>query len=60
MERGIMKFYQQNWFIWIMLFVFFPVGLFLLWQHSDYTNKTKWIITGLILLSVVWWMKTTA
>jgi len=55
-----MKFYQQNWFIWIMLFVFFPVGLFLLWQHSDYTNKTKWIITGLILLSVVWWMKTTA
>lgn len=55
-----MKFYQQNWFIWIMLFVFFPVGLFLLWQHSDYTSKTKWIITGLILLSVVWWMKTTA
>lgn len=51
-----MKFYQQNWFMWIMLFLFFPVGLFLLWTQSDYTKRSKIVITGLILVSVVWWM----
>lgn len=56
MEECNLKFYQQSWFIWIMLFLFFPVGLFLLWQYADYTTKSKGIITALILASVIWWV----
>jgi hypothetical protein len=43
------KFYQKTWFIWLMLIFLFPVGLFLLFKYSDYSMKTKGIITVVIL-----------
>ncbi len=45
----MMKFYEKTWFMWLMLVFFFPVGLFLLWKYSAYSNKAKGIITCLII-----------
>lgn len=48
------KFYQKIWFMWLMLFLFFPVGIFLLYKYSDYSKKTKAIIACLsVLLCIV-------
>ena len=41
-----MKFYEKDWFIVLMLIVFFPVGLFLMWKYS------KWHKTAKIIISV--------
>lgn len=43
-----MKFYQKNWFIILMLIIFFPVGLLLMWKFASWNKMTKWIITSLI------------
>ena len=31
------SFYEKVWFAWRMLFMFFPVGLFLLWKYSHHS-----------------------
>ena len=41
-----MKFYEKDWFAVLMLIVFFPVGLFLMWKYS------KWHKTAKIIISV--------
>lgn len=48
-----MKFYQQNWFVFLMLVIFFPLGLFLMWKYAAFNKVTKWIITGAIALLVI-------
>lgn len=47
------KFYKKNWFIWLMIIFIFPLGLFLLFKYSNYSNKTKIIITIIILGLVI-------
>lgn len=44
------NFYQKTWFIWLMILVFLPVGLFLLWRYGKYPQTTKGIITGVIIV----------
>lgn len=39
-------FYQKKWFIWLMVFFFWPVGLFLLWKFGNYSTKIKGAITA--------------
>lgn len=48
-----MKFYQRNWFVILMLILFFPVGLFLMWKYANWRNYAKIIITVAIALLVV-------
>ena len=48
-----MKFYEKDWFIVLMLIVFFPVGLFLMWKYSKWHKKTKKIISAIIAVMVV-------
>lgn len=48
------KFYKKNWFIWLMLIFIFPLGLFLLFKYSNYSSRTKGIITVIILGLVIW------
>lgn len=45
--------YQKAWFIWLMVFLFFPVGFVLMWLYSGYTKKAKCLIMAgfFILLS---------
>ena len=40
-------------FIGALLVFCFPLGLFLVWKHSSWTNKTKWIWTGVWAALVV-------
>ena len=35
----------KPWFIWLMLLLFFPIGLYLLWKHNIYTFIPRIIIT---------------
>ena len=46
-----LKWYQKKNGIIIVLILFFPVGLYLMWKHSDWNNKTKVIITSLFLIA---------
>ena len=41
-----MKWYQKTWGIILMLYLFFPVGLYLMWKHSKWNSKVKKIVTG--------------
>lgn len=39
---------KKTLIISLILVFFFPVGLPLMWKFSDWTKRTKWIITGVI------------
>ena len=43
-----MEFYEKDWFIVLMLIVFFPVGLFLMWKYSKWPKVAKIIVTIVI------------
>lgn len=45
------KFYKKNWFIYLMLFVFPPVGIILLWIFNRKSTKAKGILTA---VSAIW------
>lgn len=42
------KWYQKTWFIILMLIIFFPVGLFLLWKYTNIKKPLKILITALV------------
>lgn len=44
---------KRNWFIILLLIIFFPVGLYLMWRHANWSNIAKWVVTGVIALLVV-------
>lgn len=49
-----MKFYETNWFIILMLVVFFPVGLYLMWSKANWSKVAKIIVTvAIAILGVV-------
>jgi hypothetical protein len=37
-----------------MMFVFFPVGLVLFWRHEDFPPETKWIVTVVVIGTVIY------
>lgn len=40
------KFYEKQWFMWVMLVFFAPVGIFLMWKFNNtFQKKTKIILT---------------
>jgi hypothetical protein len=45
---------ERLWFIALMMFVFFPVGLVLFWRHDLFPPSAKWAVTIVVLVSVVW------
>ncbi len=42
------KFYAQDWFMWIMLIFFAPVGIFLMWKFNDKMKKNTKIILSIV------------
>ena len=48
-----MKIYEKNWFIILMLVVFFPVGLFLMWKNAKWHKTVKIIVTALIVVMAI-------
>lgn len=41
-----MKFYEKTWFTVLMLLLFFPVGLFLMWKYQKFNVGARIIISG--------------
>ena len=48
-----MKIYEKNWFIILMLVVFFPVGLFLMWKNAKWHKTVKIIISVFFAIMVI-------
>ena len=48
-----MKIYEKNWFIILMLVLFFPVGLFLMWKNAKWNKTVKIIVTALIVVMAI-------
>lgn len=46
------KFYQKTWFCVLMLFLFFPIGLILMWRYKKFGETARIIITGLFILAL--------
>jgi len=42
------KFYEQLWFMWIMLIFFAPVGIFLMWKFNTSLKKHTKIILSIV------------
>lgn len=47
------KWYQTSAAAVILLILFFPVGLFLMWKYTHWNKIAKWIITGFFAVLVV-------
>lgn len=44
--------YKKPWYeykelVVLLLILFFPIGLYGIWKNSQFSKKTKWIVTGL-------------
>ncbi len=44
---------KKKWFAIVMLVLFFPVGLFLVWRNTGFKKKTKAIITGVFAVFLI-------
>lgn len=42
------KFYSQDWFMWLMLFLFPPVGIFLMWKFNEKLSKNIKVILSVV------------
>lgn len=47
------KFYEKGWFCILMLILFFPVGLFLMWRYKIFSKTARTIITVFIAIAFV-------
>ena len=47
------KWYKRTIGIILMLFIFFPIGLFLMWKYSRWPKSIKWTITGFLVLCMI-------
>ena len=51
MENQNLQWYQKKGGVIVLLLLFFPVGLYLMWKHSNYwPKKTKILITVAVLI----------
>jgi hypothetical protein len=48
-----LKWYQKPSGTIILLILFFPVGLYLMWKNKLWTKNTRWIVTGVFALFVI-------
>ena len=49
------KLYQRGGFIVLVLLLFWPLGLFLMWKFADWSRTAKIIVTCLIAVSQIWY-----
>ena len=45
---------ERLWFIALMMFLFFPIGLVLFWRHELFPPEAKWLVTVVVIGSVIW------
>src|ERR1700726_3409928 len=44
------KWYRTTGGTIVLLFFFFPIGLYLMWRYMKWPKNTKWIVTGVIIV----------
>ena len=44
------RWYDNKTVVVVWLILFCPVGLYALWKNRSFTVKTKWILTGVVVL----------
>lgn len=47
------KFYEKTWFVVLMLIVFWPVGVFLMWRYTEWNKPVKVaisVVAGIMLI----------
>ncbi|MFH1886983.1 MAG: hypothetical protein ABIM40_09820 [Pseudomonadota bacterium] len=42
--------YEKTWLVVVLLVVFFPAGLYALWKNTGFSKRTKWIVTGVVVV----------
>lgn len=47
------EWYENKALVVVLLVVFFPVGLYAIWKNTEFSDKTKWIVTGIIAFLVL-------
>lgn len=47
------KFYQSGWFCILMLLLFFPVGLFLMWKYKKFNKVVRIVVTVILVMAVI-------
>lgn len=45
MENNTKRFYNANWFMWVTLFLFAPVGIFLMWKNRRLNTVVRIILS---------------
>ncbi|MCH4414289.1 hypothetical protein [Staphylococcus haemolyticus] len=45
MQQEKTSFYKKDWFIFLSLIFFFPLGVFLMWRYTSFKKSTKIIIS---------------
>ncbi|GEM_PF-2446693 len=48
-----LKFYESNWFIWLTLILFSPVGIVCMWKYNRFPHRTRKILTAVFSLYFV-------
>lgn len=52
-NKTSLQWYKRTPVIIALLIFLFPIGLFLMWRYTNWDKKTKWIVTGLVVLMIV-------
>ena len=47
------KWYQKTWGIIVLFIIFPPIGLYFLWKSDDYSQKTKSIVTSIVVFLII-------
>lgn len=47
------SFYQKAWFAWLMLVVFFPIGIFLLWRYSHHSIWVRGAVSFFFVIALM-------
>lgn len=50
---GNKKWYQKTPGIIVLLVLFFPVGLFVMWKYASWPSKAKWVISGIFVFIIL-------
>jgi hypothetical protein len=48
---GETPWYTQTWFVVLLLFIFFPAGLILMWTQTTWHTAVKWVVSA---LPIIW------
>lgn len=49
MENKV-KFHDKDWFMWLMLVFFAPIGIYKMWRRNKFTKKSRYVISAIFSL----------